>query len=268
MKKILVAILCLFFLGACSRGNGEEQTEVSGNHLELGVRSGDVVTPVSMAASVYELNGLSSNLVCVPKYFTAGEKISFQDLLPGEYTYFVLGNVADAEMATLYLYGRDLKEITLRWNADTLPELFGGVVKASGSKEVKTVVMKRLVGGVKVHITNESEFRDIDFYLRYGLGNLDTISMGDYTMHLDAMGIGRLDIDKAVYLFPTAEPLRGEIVAWDENGQEYYFDFESKNSVQRNKRLELNLTLNKASSVARSANVVNTVTCVEKVTEL
>lgn len=267
MRKILVAISCLFLLGACSRGNEEEQTEVSGNHLELGVRSGEVITPVSMAASVYELNGLSSNLVCVPKYFTAGEKISFQDLLPGEYTYFVLGNVPDAELATLYLYGRDLKEITLRWSIDTLPELFGGIVKTSGSKEVETVVMKRLVGGMKVHITNESEFRNVDFYLRYDIGNLDTISMGDYTMHLDVM-IGHLDIDKEVYLFPTKEPLRGEIIAWDESGQEYYFDFVSKNSVQRNKRLELNLTLNKASSIARSANVVNTVTCVEKITEL
>lgn len=268
MKKILVAILCLFFLGACSRGNEEEQAKVPGNELGLAVRSGDVVTLVSMPASVYKLTGLTEGLVCEPECFTAEEKITYQDLLPGEYTFFVLGNGRKDDEISLYTSGRKLKTICLNWwKYDTIPELFGGIVKANGSEEMMTVEMTRLVGSVKVNVLNHSEFQDLRLGLAYSGYNSEQILLGDYILEPRMQGGGELLVGKEFYLFPTKELLRGEIIARDENGQEYYFDFVSKYGVQRNKRLELNLTLNKATGIGRSANVVNTVTCVEEVSE-
>lgn len=266
MKKVLVAVLCLFIFGACSRKNEEDQAGIPENSLELAIRSGGAVVPVEMPAAVYNFTGTVSNLVIEPQCFTKEEKISFKDLLPDEYTFLVLGNMPNMGMASLYLYGQGLKDISLRWYADSVPELFGGIVKVNGSRELETVEMKRLVGGLNVHVSNSSDFQEIRFSLNYW--DLDTISLDGYTLNVSANYWNYLSFDKDIYLFPTREPLRGTVTACDENGQEYYFDFVTENVLQRNKRLELNLTLNKASSLVRSASVGNTVTCVEKISEL
>lgn len=267
MRKVLVAILCLVFLGACTRKDVEEQTEIPGNRLELGVRSGDVVTPVSMSAWVYQLTELEPEVAFKQTYFAASETISFQDMLPGKYTFFILGNEKE-DTRVGFLANNELKAMRLEWwDSDTIPELFGGIVTADGSEEMMKVEMTRLVGGVNVNVTNYSDFQGFRLTVSYG-GESEVIQLGDYALETHVYNLWGVSVGKEFYLFPTKEPLRGEIVAYDENGQEYYFDFESKNTVQRNKRLELNLTLNKASSIGRSANVINTVTCVEKVTEL
>ena len=269
MKKILGAILCLIFLGACTQKDGRDQTGNSENYLELSVRSGSAgMTLVTMPVNVYNFNGLSSNQVCEPDYFTAEEKISYQDLLPGKYTFFVLGNVPVKEMASLYLTGREMKDVNLRWMWDSIPELFGGIAYVDGSEETKTIEMKRLIGKVNVHVTNSSEFQTVELALQCDTYS-DTIQIEDYVLRIRTdYGFGNLMVDKDISFFPTEGPLRGTIIASDESGI-YYFDFVAKNRIQRNKRLELNLTLNKASSLGRSANVVNgAVTCVEKVTEL
>ena len=75
MKKILVAILCLIFLGACTQKDGRDQTGNSENYLELSVRSGSAgMTLVTMPVNVYNFNGLSSNQVCEPDYLRLKKK--------------------------------------------------------------------------------------------------------------------------------------------------------------------------------------------------
>ena len=269
MRKVLVAILCLVFLGACTRKDVEGQTEIPGSGLTLAVRSGDSLIAAGIPAAVYMLTGLTQNQVCEPQYFTADEKISYEELLPGEYTFFVLGNVVEEDGVYLSLSGRELKHVNLEcWRYNRLPDLSCNVVKVNGSKENVTVEMVRLVGGVKVDIVNQSDFRSVELGLAYSGVNLDSIALGEYAVFPRMNGIWDVTIGEEFYLFPSSEVLRGQVIAYDENDQIYYFDFTTKNGVQRNKRLELSLTLNKESSVARSVNLVSTVDCVEKVSEL
>ena len=92
MRKVLVAILCLVFLGACTRKDVEEQTEIPGSGLALAVRSGDSLIAAGIPAAVYDLTNLGVNESCTPLYFAVDEKISFTDLDAGVHTFFVLGN--------------------------------------------------------------------------------------------------------------------------------------------------------------------------------
>ena len=92
MRKVLVAILCLVFLGACTRKDVEEQTEIPGSGLTLAVRSGDSLIAAGIPAAVYDLTNLGVNEPCTPLYFAVDEKISFTDLDAGVHTFFVLGN--------------------------------------------------------------------------------------------------------------------------------------------------------------------------------
>ena len=268
MRKVLVAILCLFFLGACSRGYEEEQAKVPENELGLAVRSGDVVTSVSMPAWVYKLTGLAPGVAFEQKYFAAEEKISFQDLLPGEYTFFILGNERKDSDVTFSVVDKELKIIRLEWwRSDTIPELFGGIAKVNGSNESETVEMTRLVGGVTVNVTNKDEYSRVFVDLVMPYTERDTIWVNDYAI-LPRFSSYDIEEGALAYRFPGSIPVRGEIRAYDESEQEYLFEFQSTKCIERNKKLELNVTLERASSLARSGKAKNTVTCAEKVSDL
>lgn len=265
MRKVLVAVLCLFFLGACTQKNEVEQTEIPENSLELAVRSGEGVVSVNIPASVFDLTDAVSGERCEPVYFAQDEKISFQELVSGKYTFFVLGNNTEEQHCSLCLRDKDKKILELYWEDYMLPELLGGVVQIDGSKASETVEMTRLVGGVEVKVLNKDEFTALHINLSYM--EQDSIRLNDYILvpqgNYYAQEEGVL-----CYRFPTTSPIKGEIIAYDEHKNEYYFDFVSAKCVERNKKLELNITLERASSIARSGNVKNTVTCVEKVSEL
>lgn len=265
MRKILVAVFCLFLLGACSQKNEEEQTDIFESGLELAVRSGEGVTPVNIPASVYDLSGMESDEQGTPSYFAQGEKISFKELISGKYTFFVLGNHTEEQSCSVYLRDKDKKILDLYWEYYTIPELFGSVIEIDGSNASETVEMTRLVGGIEINVTNKSDFSSLQFYFHYV--QQDTIRLNDYAI-VPQWGFGGLDEGELVYCFPTKTPVKGEIMAYDDFKNEYFFDFESTKCIERNKKLTLNITLERVSSGARSWKGGNTVTCVENVSEL
>lgn len=265
MRKILVAVFCLFLLGACSQKNEEEQTDIFESGLELAVRSGESVIPVNIPASVYDLSDMGSDESGTPSYFAQGEKISFKELISGKYTFFVLGNHTEGQYCSVYLRDRDKKVLDLYWENYIVPELFGGIVEVDGSNESETVEMTRLVGGIEVNVTNKSEFTALQINFHYM--ERDTIHLNDYAV-VPQWGSGSLDEGELVYRFPTRTPVKGEIIAYDDFKNEYYFDFESTKCIERNKKLTLNITLERVSPGARSWTGGNTVTCVENVSEL
>ena len=269
MRKVLVAILCLFLLGACSRGNEEGQPEVSGSRLALGVRSVDSMIITGMPAAVCELTGGPVGGSFEMNYFEAGEEIVYQDLQPGEHTFLVLGNVMEEDECELFINSYAPKDIQFRWrNGGRLPELFGGLIKVDGASEKMTVEMLRLVGELKVNVVNPSEFVRMDVRLDMQCYyEVEPILLGDYSL-MPEMYSSDLEVGESFYLFPTKKAVFGEIIVWDENWNEYRFGFEAKNCIQRNKKLELNLTLNKATAQARSLEAVNTVICEETVSDL
>ena len=265
MKKVLVAVLCLFFFGACTQKNEVEQTEIPQNSLELAVRSGEGVVPVNIPASVFDLTDVMSEQRCEPEYFAQDEKISFSELISGRYTFFVLGNNTEEQHCSLFLRDKDKKILELYWEDYMIPELLGGVIHVDGSNVSETVEMTRLVGGVEVKVLNKDEFTALHISMFY-MGQ-DSIRLNDYIL-VPQRNHYALEEGALVYHFPSTTPIKGEIIAYDEYKNEYYFDFESTKCVERNKKLELNITLERASALARSGSVRNTVTCVEKVSEL
>lgn len=265
MRKVLVAVLCLFFWGACTQKNEVEQTEIPESGLELAVRSGEGVVSVSVPASVFDLTSVVPGVDCEPMYFAQDEKISFKDLISGKYTFFVLGNTIEEPYYSLLLRDKDKKILELSWHYHVIPELLGGVILVDGANASETVEMTRLVGGVKLNILNKDEFTALNINLEYM--DQDAIQLNDYTL-VPLNNFYEMEEGQLLYRFPTRTPVKGEIIAYDEDKNEYYFYFESTKCIERNKKLELNITLERASSIARSGNVKNTVTCVEKVSEL
>lgn len=268
MRKVLVAISCLFFLGACSQKDEGVQSADPENRLELAVRSGEGTAPVDMPASVYNLTAMGSEGWCEPKYFAPGEKISFKELTPGEYTFFVLGNKTEEHNCFVSLDRDDMKTVLLRWEHYVLPELFGGVVKVNGANESETVEMTRLVGGVIVNVTNKDEYSRVVVNLIRPYTGRDTIWVNDYAIVPQYYNSYDMEEGSLTYCFPESTLLSGEIIAYDEFNHEYFFEFQSSKCIERNKKLELNVTLERASSLARSGNTKNTVTCAEKVSDL
>jgi lipoprotein len=268
MRKILVAISCLFFLGACSQKDEGVQSASPENRLELAVRSGESTALVDMPASVYDLSAMGSEGGYEPKYFARGEKISFKELTPGEYTFFVLGNRTEEHGCWVSLDRDDMKTILLRWEHYVLPELFGGIVKVNGANESETVDMIRLVGGVTVNVASKNEYSHMVINLIRPYTGRDTIWVNDYAIVPQYYNSYDIEEGTLIYCFPESTPVRGEIVAYDESGHEYYFEFASTKCIERNKKLELNITLERTSPLARSGNVKNTVTCFEKVSDL
>ena len=268
MRKVLVAVLCLVFLGACTRKDVEEQTEIPGSGLALAVRSGDSLIAAGIPAAVYDLTDLGVNEPCTPLYFAVDEKISFTDLDAGVHTFFVLGNKTEEYNCLVSLDGDDMKTVQLRWEDYRLPELLGGVVKVNGANEVEMVEMTRLVGGLTVNVLNKDEYARVEVNLKRPYTGLDTIWFSDYALVPQYYNSYYLEAGVLAYCFPESTPVKGEIFAYDEFGNTYYFDFESSKCIEQNQKLTLNITLERASSIARSAKVRNTVTCVEEVSEL
>ena len=62
--------------------------------------------------------------------------------------------------------------------------------------------------------------------------------------------------------------MSGTVIVWDEYKNESYFDFKSEKCIERNKKLELNITLVPGSSIARSGDAGNKAVCEEKVSDL
>ena len=143
------------------------------------------------------------------------------------------------------------------------------MIKADGASEMMFVEMNRLVGGLKVNVVNQSEFNNIRVRLDASCYDSEQILLGDYTfIPLMSHSWEEFEVGEDIYLFPSKGAVFGEVVVYDEYWNEYCFDFEAKNSIQRNKKLELNLTLTKAAPHGRSIDVVNSVICEEKVLEL
>ena len=266
MRKVLVAVFCLFLFGACSQKSEMEQTEIPERGLELAVRSGEGVIPEEgMSASVYDLTYLKSDEVCEPVYFAAGEPIAFKDLDAGEHTFFVLGNDREEQSNYVVLRDKDKKVFFLQSDYYTLPELFGGVARVDGANASETVVMNRLVGGLVVNVVNEDEFYAMDIF--FDRPELDEIQVNDYTIipQWDSYNLGR---GYECYSFPTKNVVSGTVIVWDEYKNESYFDFKSEKCIERNKKLELNITLVPGSSIARSGDAGNKAVCEEKVSDL
>lgn len=263
MRKILVAILCLVFLGACTQKSKLEQ-EYAENSLELTVRSGESVVSGDIPVFVYDLTG--SNSYYEPVSFAPGEKITFTDLVTGEYTYFVLGGEIANGVCFLRSSGENANLLGLEWRDGEVPELLGGIVRVDGSNDVETVEMNRMVGGLEINVINKSEQRNL--YVSLSFVEQDSIALNGYTIISRQSYLSEFEEGKMIYAFPTNSPIRGTISAHDDWWNTYSFDFESTKCIERNKKLELRVTLDSVAFLGRSSGVKKAVVCEENVSDL
>ena len=127
--------------------------------------------------------------------------------------------------------------------------LFGGVLKADPVSGEKKFELQRLVGGVKINITNFDSL-NIQGYPSCHITNSPAcICLGDYEdepVYYDEY----IRTDNSwYYVFPTYGVVKGmiEIDYLDENGinKIRMFEFTGKHAVEANKKLELNFMLRK-----------------------
>ena len=263
MRKILVAILCLIFLGACTQKSELEQ-ENAENSLELSVRSGESVVSGDIPVFVYDLT--KSNSYYEPVSFAPGEKITFTDLVAGEYTYFVLGGEVADGVCSLYSSEENANLLSLEWHDGEVPELLGGIVKVEGSNDVETVEMSRMVGGLEINVVNKGELR----YLSVSLSSVeqDSIALNGYTIIPRQFYLSDFEEGKMIYHFPTKSPVKGTIHASDDWWNTYFFDFESTKCIERNKKLELRVTLDSVAFLGRSSGVKKAIVSEENISDL
>lgn len=228
------------------------------------MRSGESVVSEDIPVFVYDLTEWNSYYD--PVSFAPGEKITFTDLAAGEHTYFVLGGEIADGVCSLHSSGENVNLLNLEWHDGEVPELLGGVVKVDGSNGIETVEMNRMVGGLEINVVNKGELR----YLYVSLSSVeqDSIALNDYTIIPRQFYQSDFEEGKMIYNFPTKSPVRGTISASDDLWNTYIFEFESTKCIERNKKLELRVTLDSVAFLGRSSGVKKAVVCEENVSDL
>lgn len=120
-------------------------------------------------------------------------------------------------------------------------------MKADPVSGEKKFELQRLVGGVKIDITN-SDSLNIQGYISCHITNTPAcIYLGNWEGELEYFGKYIPTDNSWTYIFPTNGAVKGtiEIEYTDENGnyKPRIFEFSAKNAVEANKKLELNFTL-------------------------
>ena len=251
MKKLLFfIILCSLF--SCSTETQEEQPVVTGKNFALSLYSTDSIYQ-SGIDSLFLFYFPESSTPAKPIYFQQelawGDPIVLQDLEPEPHTFITVACSGSLEeLKDLHM---ELHRNCIRINRhDNVSEnLFGGVLKADPVSGEKKFELQRLVGGVKINITNFDSL-NIQGYPSCHITNSPAcICLGDYEdepVYYDEY----IRTDNSwYYVFPTYGVVKGmiEIDYLDENGinKIRMFEFTGKHAIEANKKLELNFMLRK-----------------------
>ena len=156
MKKLLFfIILCSLF--SCSTETQEEQSVVTGKNFALSLYSTDSIYQ-SGIDSLFLFYFPESSTPAKPIYFQQelawGDPVVLQDLEPEPHTFITVACSGSLEeLKDLHM---ELHRNYIRINRhDNVSEnLFGGVLKADPVSGEKKFELQRLVGGVKINITN------------------------------------------------------------------------------------------------------------------
>ena len=139
--------------------------------------------------------------------------------------------------------------IGIEKHENTSGNLFGGVLKADPISGEKKFELQRLVGGIKVNITNLDSLNIQNTPDCYITNSPAEIYLGNYEGELEYYGKYIPTDNSWNYIFPTNGVVKGQIVidSYDADGNynPRIFEFTGKNAIEANKKLELNFMLRK-----------------------
>ena len=239
MKKLLFfIILCSLF--SCSTETQEEQPAVTGKNFALSLYSTDSIYQ-SGIDSLFLFYFPESSTPVKPIYFQQelawGDPVAFQDLEPEPYTFITIACSGSLEeLKDHMVFYRDC--IGIEKHENTSGNLFGGVLKADPISGEKKFELQRLVGGIKVNITNLDSLNIQNTPDCYITNSPAEIYLGNYEGELEYYGKYIPTDNSWNYIFPTNGVVKGQIVidSYDADGNynPRIFEFTGKNAVEAN----------------------------------
>lgn len=267
MKKLSIAFLCLLLFSACSHEKNEEQAGGTGRDLQLSVMNDTSTTQLPDSLLVYDWPE-GTSLYTFYKFGPEGP-IVLRDLEPIKHTILALANTNEMMVRYIDLWRMPNPEgsvVRIDWAWEMpLPDLIGGILYTNGSSTSGNMKMTRLVGGISVNILNLDQFPNAQSIEVVLLNSSRTSYIGETSIEFSNLNMLLTTDGKLNYFPPTNGPASGEIIVYDESYIPSVYRFVAQHAVEVNKKLELNLTLDKTPG-SRAGN--SAVICSEKVSNL
>ena len=231
MKKLLFfIILCSLF--SCSTETQEEQPVVTGKNFALSLYSTDSIYQ-SGIDSLFLFYFPESSTPAKPIYFQQelawGDPVAFQDLEPEPYTFITIACSGSLEeLKDHMVFYRDC--IGIEKHENTSGNLFGGVLKADPISGEKKFELQRLVGGIKVNITNLDSLNIQNTPDCYITNSPAEIYLGNYEGELEYYGKYIPTDNSWNYIFPTNE-LLGNMVPADQPAMKTIFNVDEEHQL-------------------------------------